>query len=120
MKEGRSQSADESRAAAKPSENTEVPTTLKELSEESRKRKRLTRGEVFGPKEVAVGHKQLRLVDGSDNLEVISPPGHERAHPVAKENDPTDNLPLNVRFKGAIPTEGRKGFMMIRFQVVQG
>lgn len=39
--EGRSQSADESRAAAEPSMNTGTPTALKESSEDSHKGKRL-------------------------------------------------------------------------------
>lgn len=49
LKEGRSQSAHESRDVAELSVNTGSPAVLKELNEESRKRKRVTGRVELGP-----------------------------------------------------------------------
>lgn len=118
MKEGRSQSAEESRAAAEPSVNTGGLTVPKEFSEESRKRKRITGGEELGPseKEESAGSKRSKPVGESDEVEVISPP-EPRKDLSAIEDDPMD---LSVSFRGSIPTGGKEGFTLVRFQTAQG
>lgn len=121
LKECRSQITDESRAAAESSVGTGSPLALRETTGEPRKKKRTPEEEQgLSGKELYSGKKQLRLIDESDDAELISSHGYGEGVPIAEEKDPSDDLPLSVRLKGAIPTEGKEMCTLIRFEATQG